>query len=105
MPKTEAQIELAAREMKEVERRLLEEQRRRELLSRGPEDLIYFAGRALKLRPKIGPLEPFIFNAAQNKLHEVIEEQKRKTGRVRVIVLKARIVPVPVEIGVAGAIG
>ena len=31
-----------------------------------------------------------VFNAAQRKLHEIIEEQKRKSGRVRVVVLKAR---------------
>jgi hypothetical protein len=53
-------------------------------------DLEYFAQHALKLRPKSGPLEPFLFNPAQRKLHEIIEAQKAKTGRVRVIVLKAR---------------
>ena len=53
-------------------------------------DLEYFAAHALKLRPKAGPLEPFIFNAAQRKLHQIIEEQRVKTGRVRVIILKAR---------------
>jgi hypothetical protein len=53
-------------------------------------DLEYFARHALKLRPKLGPLEPIVFNAAQKKLHEIIEGQKAKTGRVRVIVLKAR---------------
>jgi hypothetical protein len=53
-------------------------------------DLEYFAQHSLRLRPKAGPLEPFRFNAAQRKLHQVIEEQKAKTGRVRVVVLKAR---------------
>jgi len=53
-------------------------------------DLRYFAQHSLRLRPKAGPLEPFVFNSAQGKLHEIIEEQKAKTGRVRVIVLKAR---------------
>ena len=53
-------------------------------------DLPFFAETTLKLRPKSGPLEPFIFNPAQRKLHEIIEAQKAKTGRVRVIVLKAR---------------
>jgi hypothetical protein len=52
--------------------------------------LPYFAEHALKLRLKSGPLESFVFNPAQLKLHEIIEEQKKKTGRVRVIVLKAR---------------
>ena len=49
-----------------------------------------FAEHALKLRSKIGPLEPFIFNDSQRRLHGLIEEQKAKTGRVRVVVLKAR---------------
>ncbi len=35
-------------------------------------DLPYFAEHSLKLRPKSGPLEAFIFNAAQHKLHEII---------------------------------
>src|SRR5262245_42283966 len=53
-------------------------------------DLQYFAQHSLRLRPKAGPLEPFVFNAAQRKLHEIIEQQRAKTGRVRVVVLKAR---------------
>ena len=53
-------------------------------------DLPYFAEHALKLRPKSGPLEQFILNPAQRKLHEIMEQQKAKTFRVRVIVLKAR---------------
>jgi hypothetical protein len=53
-------------------------------------DLEYFAETALKLRPKAGPLESFKFNAAQKKLHALIEQQKAKHGRVRVVILKAR---------------
>jgi hypothetical protein len=53
-------------------------------------DLPYFAEHALKLRPKTGALVLFRFNAAQRKLHEPIEAQRAKTGRVRVICLKAR---------------
>lgn len=53
-------------------------------------DLAYFSENALKLRPKAGPLESFTFNPAQAKLHSLIEEQKAKAGRVRVIILKAR---------------
>ena len=40
--------------------------------------------------PSPGHWSRFVFNAAQKKLHEVIEAQKTKTGRVRVVVLKAR---------------
>ena len=53
-------------------------------------DLPYFAEHCLKLRPKAGSLSPFIFNPAQLELHRRIEEQKAKTGKVRVIILKAR---------------
>jgi hypothetical protein len=53
-------------------------------------DLPYFAEHALKLRPKTGLIKPCKFNHAQKVLHELIEDQKKKTGKVRVIVLKAR---------------
>jgi len=53
-------------------------------------DLEYFARQNLKLRSKAGPIEPFVFNAAQRKLHRIIEDQKANTGRVRVVVLKGR---------------
>ena len=53
-------------------------------------DLPTFCELALRIRPKAGPLQPFTLNAAQLKLHETIEAQKAKTGRVRVIILKAR---------------
>ena len=53
-------------------------------------DLPFFAEQALKLRPKMGPLEPFVLNPAQLKLHALLEERKAKTGRVRAIVLKGR---------------
>ena len=49
-------------------------------------DLTAFAEHCLKLRPKTGSAAPLIFNPAQLELHRRIEEQKAKTGRVRVIV-------------------
>ena len=53
-------------------------------------ELPYFAEQCLKLRPKTGSLAPFLFNPAQLELNRRIEEQKAETGRVRVIILKAR---------------
>jgi len=50
-------------------------------------DLEFFASERLKIRPKAGSLAPFLFNPAQRELHRLIEEQKAKTGRVRVVVL------------------
>jgi hypothetical protein len=52
-------------------------------------DLPYFA-QSLRIRPKTGSLVSFTLNPAQLELHKLIEEQKAKTGRVRVVVLKAR---------------
>ena len=53
-------------------------------------DLEFFAAKLLRIRPKAGNLAPFIFNPAQRELHRILEEQKARTGKVRVIVLKAR---------------
>lgn len=53
-------------------------------------DFEYFAPRCLKIRPKAGAIEAFKFNPAQLELHRIIEAQKAKTGRVRVVILKAR---------------
>src|SRR5262245_22511180 len=52
-------------------------------------DLPYFS-QFLKIRPKLGGIESLILNPAQLALHRAIEEQKAKTGKVRIIVLKAR---------------
>ncbi len=53
-------------------------------------DLEYFAANCLKIRTKSGTLEPLIFNAAQRKLNEISNEQLKRKGRIRLIVLKAR---------------
>ncbi|WP_339033606.1 hypothetical protein WHZ78_17570 [Bradyrhizobium symbiodeficiens] len=53
-------------------------------------DLEYFAEHHLKIRPKAGGIIPFRFNPVQRKLHTIIEEQRAKTGMVRIVVLKAR---------------
>lgn len=53
-------------------------------------DLAYYCKRTLKIKPKIGPLEPFVFNTAQTYLHERIEAQKKRLGKVRVLIVKGR---------------
>jgi hypothetical protein len=53
-------------------------------------DLPYFSESALRIRPKTGALMPLILNEAQRKLHAIAEAQKAKTGKVRIIVCKAR---------------
>ncbi len=49
-----------------------------------------YAGRALFIRTKSGGIEPFKLNRPQRYLHEKVEAQLRRTGKVRVIVVKAR---------------
>lgn len=49
-----------------------------------------FAKNFLKIRTKSGRIEPFVFNRAQEYLHERLEEQKSKTGKVRALILKGR---------------
>jgi hypothetical protein len=55
------------------------------------DDFGVFAPEMLKILPKAGGnLVPFGLNKAQQYVHEKLEEQKRKTGKVRAIILKGR---------------
>jgi hypothetical protein len=45
---------------------------------------------ALKIRTKLGRMMPLTMNRAQDIIHAVLSEQRRKTGKVRAIILKAR---------------
>lgn len=54
------------------------------------EDLAFYAEKCLKIRPKAGGLVPLRLNRVQRAIHERLEEQRRRTGRVRAIILKAR---------------
>lgn len=49
-----------------------------------------FAKNFLKIKAKSGAISPFIFNRAQNYLHDRLEAQKKATGKVRALVLKGR---------------
>lgn len=49
-----------------------------------------FAADCLTIRSKSGELTPFLLNKAQQHLHDKIEEQEYRTGKVRTIVLKGR---------------
>lgn len=61
----------------EVRRRLLE-------------DYSFYAPNVLKIRTKDSKVVPFAFNEAQRLLGEAVEKQRAATGRVRIIILKAR---------------
>ncbi|MCP5116925.1 MAG: hypothetical protein GY953_39365 [bacterium] len=54
------------------------------------DDFELYARNCLKIRTKEGGIVPFELNAAQRYVHERIEEQRARLGRVRVLVLKAR---------------
>lgn len=54
------------------------------------DDYEFFARHCIKIRTKSGDVKPFVLNEPQQKLHEVIEGQRKATGVVRVIILKAR---------------
>jgi hypothetical protein len=54
------------------------------------EDFEFYAKHCISIRTKEGKKEPLVLNRAQRKLLDVIERQMRDTGRVRVIILKAR---------------
>jgi hypothetical protein len=54
------------------------------------DDFEFFARNVLRIRTKTGEVKPFVLNRAQRFLHERLEDQRRKGGKVRAIVLKGR---------------
>lgn len=54
------------------------------------DDFEFFARNCLKIRTKTGAIVPFKLNQAQKFLHDKLEAQRRKTGKVRAIILKGR---------------
>ena len=62
----------------------------RATLTRLATDLPFFAAKCLKIVDKVGQIVPLVFSRAQRHIHESIEEQKQRTGRVRAVLLKGR---------------
>lgn len=54
------------------------------------DDFEHYAKKCLKIRSKSGEVHPFILNKAQLHIHELIEDQKARTGKIRCIILKGR---------------
>lgn len=80
------------------------ERERAEKARRLKDDLEYFARHCLKIRVKKpggedGAILPLVFNASQRYLHQRIEDQRRRKGRVRMLVLKGRQVGISTYIG------
>ena len=54
------------------------------------DDFDFYARNCLKIRTEADGIQPFSFNSAQRIIHDALEEQYRKTGRIRAIILKGR---------------
>lgn len=54
------------------------------------DDFPYFALEHLKVRSKSGQIVPFRINQAQEYVHQRLEAQKARTGKVRALILKGR---------------
>jgi hypothetical protein len=54
------------------------------------DDFPYYTANSLSIRTKQGKIAPLVLNKAQEILIEAVEKQHQETGRVRIIVLKAR---------------
>lgn len=53
-------------------------------------DFPFYASHCLKIRDKNGALEPLKLNRAQSYVHQRLEKQRNRTGKVRALVLKGR---------------
>lgn len=53
-------------------------------------DYPLYANKVLKVKPKKGEVVPFRLNKAQSYLHECIQDQIRRIGMVRIVILKGR---------------
>jgi hypothetical protein len=65
-------------------------ERRKATRKRLLDDFEFYARKALKIRTKDARIIPFVLNRAQRRFLAAILEQWQETGRIRVIILKAR---------------
>lgn len=54
------------------------------------DDFAHYSTKCLRIRTKAGTVTPFKINRSQRYLHDRLEEQLKRTGKVRAIVLKGR---------------
>ena len=62
----------------------------RELRIKLQNDFTFYAKRILKVRTKSGGVTNFILNQSQRYIHDKLQEQRTRTGKVRAIILKGR---------------
>ncbi len=65
------------------------DQEEREIRIKLRDDFRHYSSKCLKIRTKFG-VDKFIMNRAQQYVHDIAEDQKRRTCKVRIIVLKGR---------------
>ncbi len=66
------------------------EEKEKRIRQRLKDDFPHYASKCLFIRTKDGEVEPFVLNDAQRYLHERLEEQRNRTGKIRALVLKGR---------------
>lgn len=54
------------------------------------DDYKFYSRNCVKIRTKEGEILPLVLNKVQEKLNALVEKQLRETGRVRIVILKAR---------------
>jgi hypothetical protein len=54
------------------------------------DDFEHYAAKCLKIRTKAGAIVPLELNEAQRYIHARVEEQRKRTGKVRAVILKGR---------------
>lgn len=64
--------------------------RERAIRRRLKDDLEHYAARCLKIRTKSGKIAPLILNTPQQRLHRALEDMRQRTGKVRMLIPKAR---------------
>ncbi len=64
--------------------------RERQIRQRLKDDFEHYGGRCLKIRTKDGDIASLVLNTAQRYVHSRLENQLRRTGKVRGLILKGR---------------
>lgn len=64
--------------------------RQREIRLKLRNDFPHYAAKCLTIRTKAGAIKPLVLNRAQRHIHDRLEEQKIRLGRVRALILKGR---------------
>jgi hypothetical protein len=80
----------APQKLDAMESLLQEKLRQRTIRAQADTDYELFASEFLRIRTKGGAIAPLIFNRSQRHIHERLEAQRAKTGKVRALILKGR---------------